>query len=280
MKIVCTNQYGESLTVRYSFPFYYVSCEGLMSYTNDIATAEPYIPGEVYQGSHNPRRTLLLEFAVRRRDYWSLRSMIYSVFGSTGTFTWHPDEGEARSISYYTESIEIADPNTMGFRHCSVSLVCPFPFFSGMEQTVPMSYWQKNITLPFVMHSPFVIGKRVQEQIKNIPNPQPVNVGITVTFTANGGNVSNPSLQNLSTGESFQLEAFLSPGESVYANTSNGHKAAGYLGDDAQTPDIWDYAANDWLQLHPGDNLLRYDADSGLEHLDVSIIYSQLYLGG
>jgi hypothetical protein len=280
MKIVCTNQHGESLTVQYSFPFYYVSCEGLMSYTNDIATAEPYIAGEVYQGSHNPRRTMLLEFAVRRQDYWNLRSVIYSVFGSSGTFTWHPDEGEVRSILYYTESIEIADPNTMGFRHCSVSLVCPFPFFSGMEQTVPMSYWQKGITLPFVMHSPFVIGTRVQEQIKNIHNPQPVSVGIKAIFAANGGAVTNPGLQNLSTGESFQLEVSLSPGDAVYVSTSDGHKAAGFLSDDPQPFDLWDYASNDWIQLHPGDNLLRFDADSGLEYLDVSILYAQLYLGG
>ncbi len=279
MKIVCINDSGESLTVQYAFPFYYVSCDGLMTYTSNVVTAEPYIPGEVYQGSHNPKRNLVLTFAVRHQDYWALRDQVYSVFGMPGQFVWEPDTGERRSIRYYVESIELSDPNSQGFRQFNVSLVCPFPFFSGVQNTVQMAYWKKCMTLPFIMHSPFKIGERVSEQIKNIYNPQSINIGIKAVFTAVNGEVTNPSLQNLSTGESFKLDAFLSSGSSVSVNTLNGQKYAGYL-DEPQPFNLWNYQVNDWIQLHSGDNLLRYDADSGLKYLDVSISYSQLYLGG
>lgn len=279
MKIVCTNINGDGLTVQYSFPFFYVSCDGLMNYTNNISTAEPYIPGEVYQGSHAPKRVLSLIFAVKHKDYWNLRETVYNVFGSPGNFQWYPDVGNVRNISYYTENIEFSDPNSQGFRQCLVSLVCPFPFFTGEETTVQMSYWEKNITLPFTMTSPFVIGTRIQEQIVNIPNPQPINVGIIANFSADGGDVTNPSLQNLTTGESFELSAALSAGTSIYVNTINGEKRFGYT-NDPQGFDMWDYNSNDWIQLHPGDNVLRFDAEEGLQFLNVSITYSQLYLGG
>lgn len=279
MKIVCTNTNGDSMTIQYAFPFYYVSCDGLMSYTCDIATAEPYIPGEVYQGSHNPKRTLLLTFAVKHREYWNLRDTVYQVFGKPGTFLWFPDTGDQRSINYYVESIEFSDPNSQGFRQCSVSLICPFPFFSGKETVVSMAYWKKNITLPFVMHSPFIIGERIAEQIKNIYNPQPINVGMIITFSSSDGEVTNPSLQNMTTGESFELSGSISPGTGIIVDTITGQKSAGYL-NDPQGFDLWDYSKNDWIQLHPGDNVLRYDADSGLEYLDVTIQYSQLFIGG
>lgn len=279
MKIVCTSINGDSLTVQYAFPFYYVSCEGLMTYTSDVVTAEPYIPGEVYQGSHNPKRNLLLTFAVKHNQYWELRETIYRVFGDAGRFEWFPDVGPQRNIDYYVESIELSEPNTMGFRQCTVSLICPFPFFSGLEETTQLAYWKKMIILPFVMHSPFVVGKRMALQNKIITNLQPINVGIVVSFTATGESVTNPSLENITTGESFKLAAFLSPGQTAVVNTNNGKKIAFYA-DDPQDFDLWDYERNDWIQLHPGDNVFRYNADSGLDYLDVSIRYSQLYLGG
>lgn len=34
-----------------------------------------------------------------------------------------------------------------------------------------------------------------------------------------------------------------------------------------------------FLQLAPGDNLLRYDAESGIENLDVAIYYRPQYVG-
>jgi hypothetical protein len=250
-----------------------------MEYTCNIATAEPYIPGDVYQGSHNPKRNLVLEFAIKHKDYWALRETIYSVFGSQGTFTWIPDLGDQRTIEYYVESIELSDPNSQGYRRCIVSLICPFPFFSGLQTTIQMSYWGKNITLPFTMQSPFTIGTRISDQIKNIYNPQPINVGMIITFSSSGGDVTNPSLQNMTTGESFELTASLSEGVQVAVSTVTGKKSAGYVGD-PQGFDLWDYETNDWIQLHPGDNVLRYDAQSGVEYLDVSIQYSQLFIGG
>ena len=34
-----------------------------------------------------------------------------------------------------------------------------------------------------------------------------------------------------------------------------------------------------FLQLYPGDNLLRYDADDGLDSLEVDIYYTPQYVG-
>ena len=278
MKIICTNSKGDNLTVQYAFPYYYVSCDGLMTYNTDIATATPYIPGEIYQGSHNPKRNLVLTFAVRHRDYWNVRDLVFSVFSNNGIFTWYPETGEARSIEYYTESVSWSDPNSRGFRYCTVSLICPYPFFSGETITVNMSYWTNNILLPGVFQ-PFTLGDRISEQIIEIENLQPISIGYTVTFTAKNGDVSNPSLENITTGESFILDVAMASGSVVKVCTVNGIKRV-WSPEDPQPPNPWDYELNNWWQIAPGINQIRYDAYSGVGNLDVSIEYAQLYIGG
>lgn len=278
MKIVCTNTKGDSLTIQYSFPFYYVSCEGLMTYNADIATATPYIPGEVYQGSHNPKRNLVLTFAVRHMDYWNIRDLAYSVFSNKGTFVWYPDAGAMRSIGYHTESISWSDPNSRGFRYCTVSLICPYPFFSGKATNVSMSYWTNNIMLPGVFQ-PFTLGDRIANQIIDINNPQPIDVGFTASFYANGGDVVNPSLTNLTTGDSFILNITIPAGVIIKVCTENGKKRV-WSPEDSQMPNPWDYETNKWWQIVPGLNKIRFDADDGMQNLDMSIEYAQLYIGG
>lgn len=279
LKIVCTNKIGKSLTIQYAFPFYYVSCDGLMTYNADISTAVPYIPGEVYQGSHNPKRNIVISFAVRRKDYWNVRDQIYSVLGESGTLTWYPDSGEKRKIDFYTESIVLSDPNSRGFRFCSVSLICPFPFFTGSSNIVQMSRWTNNIFLPGMMQTPFTIGDRITGQIANIFNSQPINVGIIATFRANSGTVSTPKLQNLTTGEEFTLSATINPGEKIIVDTINGQKRV-LNNEGEKSMNLWNYQNNSWIQLHPGENELRFDAVSGATYLDVSIEYSNMYIGG
>ena len=70
-------------------------------------------------------------------------------------------------------------------------------------------------------------------------------------------------------------------GESIEINTNFGSKSVtGTL--NGQTLDYINYAelpGSKFMQLKPGSNPIRYDAEKGLDNLDVTIRYSPQYLG-
>ena len=69
-------------------------------------------------------------------------------------------------------------------------------------------------------------------------------------------------------------------GDVITIDTSYGNKSI-MLQRNGQESNIYRYMDVDstFMQLDIGDNLFRYDADSGLSNLEVTVYYVQKYLG-
>ena len=94
------------------------------------------------------------------------------------------------------------------------------------------------------------------------------------------GQVVNPSLLNVNTGEFIKIEKTLERGEVVTVNTHQGNKKViSELNSVEQNIfNLFTYEST-FFQLDPGDNIFRYDADLNLENLEISIYYNPRYLG-
>ena len=94
------------------------------------------------------------------------------------------------------------------------------------------------------------------------------------------GAVDNPIITNVDTREALKLNMTMSDGDVLTVSTSYGAKWA-QLNRSGLLTDALRYVDVDsiFLQLAPGDNLMRYNADDGLHNLEVSIFHSNLYLG-
>ena len=71
----------------------------------------------------------------------------------------------------------------------------------------------------------------------------------------------------------------MTAGETITVNTTTGEKKiTGLL--DGVSSNYFKYRdlGSSWLQLAVGDNLLRYDADSGLDRLECFIYFYNRYL--
>ena len=94
------------------------------------------------------------------------------------------------------------------------------------------------------------------------------------------GALSNPSLFNVNTREYMKLNFDMQGGDVITIDTNYGNKSI-TLQRNGQETNIYRYMDVDstFLQLDIGDNIFRYDADSGLSNLEVTVYYAQKYLG-
>lgn len=126
-----------------------------------------------------------------------------------------------------------------------------------------------------------VFGVKQASLIANVHNASPIKVGMRFCFIANG-TVVNPQLFNVRTRQYFKLLCTMTPGEQITVQT--GQDKTVVRNDSGRTKDYIgkvDLAGggNTFLELDPGDNLLRYMADSGEDMLEVKIYYHNRYTG-
>lgn len=188
-----------------------------------------------------------------------------------------PDE----TVKYATSESE----NNDTFCKFIIAGTCPNPLFTNANESVSVF----ATTIP-KFHFPLIIsenlpekgvifGKRTDSLIVNILNNGSVTSGMRILFKANG-NVVNPKLINVNTQEQFVLNKTLIVEEEVIINTNIGEKSVkGKIGN-SQYNNYYMYKDIDssWLQLEVGDNLFRYDADEGLENLEIFVYFNNRFL--
>ena len=163
-----------------------------------------------------------------------------------------------------------------------VQLSCPSPFWRDETETrKDIASWVGSFH--FAMEIPqdegIIFGYRQPSVIVDVYNEGDVKTGMRVAFKATG-TVTNPLLLNINTGEYIQVNATLAAGDTVTVNTEYGNKGATKTSGGIDT-DYFRYIDVDstFMQLEIGDNVFRYNAEAGLDALEVTIYYSPKYLG-
>lgn len=199
------------------------------------------------------------------------------LFYSEYVIRFVPDE----TVKY---SVSVAENNEV-FCKFQISGTAPNPLFSdNFETSSAFVTTVPGFHFPLVMSQSLpdkgvVFGKRSASLIVNLTNNGSISVGMKIVFKANG-TVVNPSLTNVNTLEEFTINKTLVDGEEIEINTNIGEKGVrGRIGN-ASLVNYFMYKNLDssWLQLEVGDNLFRYNADDGIEKLDVFVYFHNKYL--
>lgn len=202
---------------------------------------------------------------------------VITLFYSNYKIDFIPDE----TIKY---SISVAENNEI-FCKFQISGTAPNPLFSDVFET--MSTFVETAPcfhFPLVMSTNLpdkgiIFGKRTASLIVNLVNKGSIAVGMKIVFKAKG-TIINPSLVNVNTQEEFTINKTLAAGEEIEVTTIIGEKSIkGRVGNNDFT-NYFMYKSIDssWLQLDIGDNLFRYNADDGIENLDVFVYFYNQYL--
>ncbi|MEE1302399.1 MAG: phage tail family protein, partial [Bacteroidales bacterium] len=188
-----------------------------------------------------------------------------------------PDE----SVKY---SITMAENND-AFAKFKISGTASNPMFSEVAEhklsfatTAPMFHF------PLILSSNLpdkgvIFGKRTASLIANVHNEGSVSIGMRIIFKANGTLV-NPSLINVDTLQEFKINKTLVADEEIEINTNIGRKnVRGRIGNE-KFINYYMYKDIDssWLQLEVGDNLFRYNAEEGIDNLEVFVYFNNQFL--
>mgnify|MGYP000942063294 FL=1 len=279
IKIVCENYLGEKMTFSRTPKMWIESVSGLGADYEVTTSKNSGQDGENYTGATASKRNIVMVLDVPKRRMDDMKDHLYSFFQPRSVGILYYYSGNiARKTRYYVESVE---PEESGLvRTITISLICPDPkFYALTDNLTELAVWEGLIEWPLEIIEPFEVTRKVNSLISNVVNPSAVPMGLTVTFRASG-TVVNPSLYDVNRQELMQVSTTMHAGDQIVITTADGNKHVKLIsgGVTSNINNLMAYPPH-WLKAYQGDNLFRYNADSGIDSLSVSILSTQAYWG-
>ena len=162
-----------------------------------------------------------------------------------------------------------------------LTLFAPYPFWQGKTQnkgtigvTVPSFHFPVNYA------TPHIFGVTNHDAFVNMVNSGNIDAPIRIDITAVATTVTNPSIVNISSGERTTFNKVMAANSTIRMYTSNGKLYIRYV-TDSGTSNIFDALddSSDLFALHPGDNMIKAEADANASAMAVTVSYYDIYEG-
>lgn len=284
-KIIIENERGR-VNFGNSRPFILETIEGTSSVeVTNINTKAPSQNGVTLQGNTFNPRTLIMSIGVvgeTKRDTDRLiRELTKVLNGRLNSKLIYSNDYKDYSIICNVEAIQQGE-RVRRIQRLVVQLFCPNPFWSDInELKEEIALWVGDFEFPLIIPEDegIEMGHRVSNLIMNVENNGDVECGMTIEFLCTG-TVKNPSLFNVYTREFIEINQTFQAGDKIRTTTQFANKRI-ELTRGGITTNILHYIDPDstFLQLGLGDNVFRYNAETGIDNLEVSIYYKPQYLG-
>lgn len=163
------------------------------------------------------------------------------------------------------------------FANFQFSVNAPYPYWQKDKPSfATLSGVEKLFKFPWNVSSPYRFGRLMEKKFLNVLNNGQVPVPFTATFYAND-EVVNPKITHVNTGKELILNKSMVAGERVvveithdrtYVTSSVDGNIRGALDLDSTL-----------FRLDVGDNVLKPDAESGMDKLEVTINFATEIVG-
>lgn len=284
MKMIkCVNNNGVSALFAYnhdSTEFFLVSLDGVYSMKNAVNTSKNAVTdGASFNGEALEERNIVITANIRR-NYRENREHLSRVFKphSEGTL-FHTEDGETRKIKYRVENIEVEDKGIL--RAAVISLKCTDPYFRSEETAhIEMANWESCFEFECeIPEEGMEFGTRLKETIKVVDNDSTTAIGIQMTIMAEDV-VVNPTIMNVTTGETLKLLCTMLPDDKIIITTEQGNIDVVLYrsGEKIDYNYTVDEENEDYIQLETGRNYINYTADSGGDFMNVNFDFENCYM--
>jgi hypothetical protein len=270
----------------------YTDDELLLMDTWDLGTVEsldasrkaPYSDGEGYYGTTLAVREMIIPyvlFADSRADLFTAIRTVKNAFqpkDGLGLLLVTLDGGVERAI-WCKPTGEVKTPGGASrgtwYQEVYVNLRAYYPFFIDPElKSATLASFSGGLTMPFT--TPVSLGIAIQQV--TITNSGDSPTPITVTFQ---GEITNPRIDNLTTGEYIKATMTLGSGEFLRINTGQGQHTVRYIhGTTDERGNKYLDSGSKFFWLEPGSNVLSFSSSSSLGAGSGCVIeYFDQYLG-
>lgn len=169
----------------------------------------------------------------------------------------------------------------------NISLKCPYPYWSDLDNfgkniasitpmfTFPLSFVNFTDSKDKQLNQ-LVMGYNTLSKEVLLNNKGDVPTGVEVHFIAKRGEVKNPKISLLDTGEFIEVIQDMKKNDVIVVNTNSGHKGITKNGVNIFKEKN---KLSSFFQLEIGDNRIEYDAVENYTNLDVRVYYTPKYLG-
>lgn len=177
------------------------------------------------------------------------------------------------------ESLEIEETGII--RAATISLICPDPYFKDNTAThIEMASWESGFEFAVeIPEAGMEFGSRSKETIKVVDNDSTTSIGIQMTIIAED-TVVNPSIMNVTTGETLKLLCTMLPDDEIVITTEQGNIDV-VLRRNGKEYD-YNYTVDEdnegYVQLETGRNYINYTADSGGDYMNVNFDFENRYV--
>lgn len=187
-----------------------------------------------------------------------------------------PDlEGRLYADEFYLTVRPTATPaieQKPSFAAFQLSLKAPYPYWQKDDSaSATLSSVEPGFKFPWNISQAYRFGTMTEAQFINICNRGQVPIPFTVTFTALSG-VTNPKIIDASTNKYLLLNKEMVAGEKVVIEITH-ERTFVTSSADGECRGALDLTSN-FFRLKVGDNVIKPDASSGKENLQVDINYA------
>lgn len=163
-----------------------------------------------------------------------------------------------------------------------ISVICGDPYFKDTKTGLyAFSNVIDRFKFPFAIEaSPGVPISELSEYSEiAITNNSDDETGVIIKMLA-VGNVTNPTIYNMTTNENFSLTISIEEGDIITIDTRRNHKGV-TLNHNGTISNIINYMTqnSEWLNLIVGDNIFSYECYSGAANLQVTVELQPIYEG-
>lgn len=291
--VKCTNNSDDSIT--FGHHFFLDDDFDLSGLAANVNYSESTKDGASYQSTVLSTRSFSLPFFIKMAlssSEWieMRRQEAYKVFNPKKnpiTFEFTTEGGneyiftaELTSTPIFASSKDFEESNDV-WQNGLLQFTCADPYIYKKDTTIVyIATWIPNLVFPIVIPDDGIaFAYRTPSLIANVVNDGQDDSGIVIRFRATSS-VSKPSLINVNTYEVLKLNMNLEGGDVVDISTERGKRYGKLIRNNVTTSVFGKVALeSSFLQITPGDNLFRYDAESGLDNLEVSIHFRNKFLG-
>lgn len=283
LSIKIENHKGEILSISQNPAYTITSVTGLNPAAANINTVDAaLLDGATFNSSKVGMRNVVVNFAIENPAEKN-RIDLYSYIKPKKPCTVFLKNG--RRDVYIAGYVETLDIDLFENKQMAqISIICPQPYFIDVEtQTVEFSHTLALFKFPFSIPSNGVEMSETltgDELYFNAVNGGDVETGAVITITAVGGALTNPSITNSETGETFKVNYTIPEAATLTINTNRGQKGVTLTSGGTET-NLINYVdkSSTWLQLDAGANNLICNAETGAEYLSCTIVYDLRYEG-
>lgn len=284
-EIVLQNKLG-SITIGGAPPYILNSFDAGAPKSTMLTTKAPGQDGKTLEGNLLEERTPAITLTIHAdgiQDLYDRRRKLYAFLlpRTSGIMLYTNDSG-TRAIPYTVDGEPEAKERTGVGMQVLVQMYCPDPYWSDTAETrADMAAWVGDFEFPLIIpeETGVELGHRMSTRIVNAYNPGDVECGLRIVFTALAS-VTAPSLVNVNTQETMRVKRTLAAGDQLIISTGTGNETVKMRHTGLETNALnYIDIQSDFFQLSPGDNILRYGADAGIDELECAVYYTPRYAG-